>query len=259
MGLLDNKVALITGGSRGIGGAIATRFAQEGADLILNARTKEALENTGNTLREMGRKVLTFPVDVTNQEAVRDMVNKALAEFGRIDILVSNAGIYNVSRFIDLTFEDFDRVMKINLYGTFFTIQAVLASMIQRKKGKIINIASTAGKWGTANQSAYNASKHAVIGLTRCLALEMAPFNINVNAICPGFVETEMAFSVFSDHGKILGLSVNEVCEVFRRRVPMGRLLHPEDIVGLSVFLASEDSNGMTGQAISICGGLVMV
>jgi NAD(P)-dependent dehydrogenase (short-subunit alcohol dehydrogenase family) len=152
---------------------------------------------------------------------------------------------------MNYSFEDFDRVMKVNVYGTFNVTQCALAPMIQQKKGKVINIASTAGKWASMNQSAYNTSKHAVVGMTRCLALEMAPFNINVNAICPGVVETDM----LNQYGPV----PPEVMAVITQKIALNRIIKPEEVASLAVYLASDESDGMTGQSILIDGGMVFV
>ena len=259
MNRLQDKIALITGGSRGIGLAMATRFAEEGADLFLCATNPDRLEEAASELRQLGGRVAWGPADVSDRQAVFNMVETALAEFGRIDILVNNAGAYQAARFVDYTPEDFDRIMKINLYGVFNVTQAVLPGMMERKKGKIVNIASTAGKWGSRNQSAYNASKHAVIGLTRCLGLEAAPLGINVNAICPALVESEMSAPMFAEHARMLGIPEDVLRQHLISQIPMQRLLKPGDVADLAVYLASEESNNVTCQSLAVCGGYTMI
>lgn len=248
---LKNKVALITGAGRGIGREIALGFANEGADIFLNATRMETLEETRQLVTGSGNRVEIYPADVSDREAVKNMVQKALELFGRIDILVNNAGIYIPSLFMNYSYEDFDRIMKVNVYGPFNVTQSVLDSMIERRRGKIINMASTAGKWASMNQSAYNTSKHALVGMTRCLALEMAPYNINVNAICPGVVETDM-LSQF-------GPPTPELLEAIKQRIALRRLLKPEEVASLAVYLSSDESDGMTGQSILLDGGMVFV
>ena len=206
-GRLENRNALITGGSRGIGKEIARRFVEEGANVCLCARGEGALNETAEELRQMGGRVAAHVADVSDQGSVEEMVGHALAELGALDILVNNAGVMMSRRFMDYSFEEFDQVMRVNFYGVFHVTRAVLPSMMERKRGKIVNIASTAGKWGSANQSAYNVSKHAVVGLTRCLALEMAPFHINVNAICPAGVEGDEIDSLVEHWATQMGVT----------------------------------------------------
>ena len=251
---LEKRNALITGGSRGIGRAIAYRFAEEGANLFICARHAGPLEETAAELRQLGGKVVTHVADVSDQKSVQEMAQYALGKLKQIDILVNNAGIYIGHPFLDYSLDEFDQIIKVNLYGVFLVTQAILPRMIERKKGKIINIASSAGKWGSRNQSAYNASKHGVVGLTRCLGLEMATFNINVNAICPADVEkTDMSIPLEGSKEGMLrrkkALSV----------IPMQRFLQPEEVAHLALYLASDESNGMTAQSIAIGGGYIMV
>ncbi|MBW2622069.1 MAG: SDR family oxidoreductase, partial [Deltaproteobacteria bacterium] len=240
---LKDKVALITGAGRGIGRQIAIRYAQEGADLYLCATRLETLEETRKLAVGSCKRIELYPVDVTDRTAVEAMVKDALEKFGRIDILVNNAGIYKGSAFVDYTYEDFDRIMKVNVYGPFNVTQFVLRHMMERKTGKVINIASTAGKWASMNQSAYNVSKHGLVGMTRCVALEMAPHGINVNAICPGVVETDMLT------GGPGGPPSEELLKAIKARVPMQRILQPTEIPPLAAYLASHESDGMTGQS----------
>jgi 3-hydroxybutyrate dehydrogenase len=253
---LDNLVALITGGGRGIGRAIATRFAAEGADLFLCATRMETLEETRNLAADSGRKIELYTVDVRDRAAVEKMVQTAIDAFGRIDVLVNNAGIHKPGAFTDYTFEDFDNIMKVNVYGPFHATQFVLKHMLANQKGKIVNIASTAGKWASLNQSAYNISKHALVGMTRCLALETAKSGITANAICPGFVETDMVMDIARQK------SIDQaqlIEELVKPRVPMERLIQPEEIASLAVYLASAESDGMTGQSIVLDGGMIYV
>ena len=172
-GRLGGRTALITGASRGIGRAIALRYAEEGADLFLAATHAAALQETQAQAEALGARVAWQCTDVSRRDQVQALVDAAVARFGAIDILVNNAGVYKAGRLVDLSPEDFDRVQQVNVYGAFHVMQLVLRHMQPRGRGKVVNIASTAGKWGSMNQSAYNASKHALVGLTRCAALEM--------------------------------------------------------------------------------------
>jgi NAD(P)-dependent dehydrogenase (short-subunit alcohol dehydrogenase family) len=257
-GRLAGRTALVTGASRGIGRAIALRYAEEGAELFLTATHRAKLEETQKLCTPHGGKVHLHLADVSERSAVTVMVNEAVKALGRIDVLVNNAGVYKAARLVDTTPEDFDRIMRVNLYGAFHVMQLVLRHMQARKRGKVVNMASTAGKWMSMNQSAYNASKHALVGLTRCAGLEMGPFGINVNAICPGFVETDM-LEEFRAHADILGTTFDEVKAAGLARVPLKRFMKPEEIAHLAVFLGSSESDGITGQSILVDGGMVVV
>lgn len=257
-GRLSGRVALITGASRGIGRAIALRYAEEGADLFLTATNRESLEQTQALAQVHGGRVLLHCADVADRAAVQAMVAEAVAAYGRIDTLVNNAGVYHAARLVDITPEDFDRVMQVNVYGAFHVLQLVLRQMQSQASGKVVNIASTAGKWASPNQSAYNASKHALVGLTRCAALEMGGFGITVNAICPGFVQTDM-IEGFRAHADILGIPFEQVMANGLARVPIKRFLKPDEIGHLAVYLGSTESDGMTGQSILLDGGMLVV
>ena len=256
---LAGKTALITGGSRGIGRAIAEAFAAEGCALVLNARDPARLQDTADTIaRDHGVPVTACACDVTDGAAVRAMV--AAAETWRpLDILVNNAGIHLPARFVDYRFEDFKRVIESNVYSVFHVTQAAVPAMMARKRGRIINLASTAGKWGSRNQSAYNASKHAVVGITRCLGLEMAPFNVLVNAICPWVVDTDMVRGFMEQHAAIGGISADELTTRLNASVPLQRWIRPAEVAGLALYLASDDASYINGQAWTVDGGYTMI
>jgi NAD(P)-dependent dehydrogenase (short-subunit alcohol dehydrogenase family) len=254
---LDGKTALITGASRGIGRAIAEAFAAAGADLVLNARDAAKLGEVADELRAAhGVNVHTAPCDVTDRAAVRAMVDGLGVA---VDILVNNAGIHRARRFLDYSFEDFAAVLETNVYGVLHITQFLLPGMIERGRGRVINLASTAGKWGSRNQSAYNASKHAVVGLTRCLALEMAPHNVLVNAICPWIVDTDMAVGFIGEHAAANGLAPEQMLEAFKAAVPLKRMIRPEEVAALAVFLASDDASYVNGQTWAVDGGYTMI
>ena len=254
---LENTVAIITGASRGIGLSIAQAFAQEGASLYLIARKKDVLENLAGKLGIDSSKVFTHALDVTDRNACFEAVANAEKYFGKVDVLVNNAGIYRAKPFLEHTPQDYQDMLDVNLFGVLNFTQACLPYMQERKKGSIINIASTAGKWGSRNQSAYNVSKHAVVGLTRCVALEAGVHKVTVNAICPGFVETDMLDELRAQASSSAGTSIEDFEKAALARVPLGRMMRPEEIASLAVFLASPGAAGMTGQSIHMDGGMI--
>ena len=254
-GRLEGKRALVTGASRGIGLAIAQAFAREGASLALNARNPERLNQTVDDLSTPAR---AYACDVTDRDAVFDMVKQIEAD-GPIDILVNNAGIHVARPFTEYTFEEFSSVIDANVYSVFHVTQAVLAGMQARQSGAIVNIASTAGRWGSRNQSAYNASKHAVMGITRCLALEMAPHGIRTNAICPWVVDTDMADSFIEGHAAATGMTREEITNAFTATVPIKRFVKPEEVASLAVYLASDESGFVNGQGMTIDAGYTLI
>lgn len=255
---LSGSVAIITGASRGIGQAIAEAYANEGALLCLIARNKHALDELAATLPLSAAQVMTLALDVTDREACFQAVAEVEKHFGRVDTLVNNAGIYRSKTFLEYTAQDFQELLDVNLFGVLHFTQACLPHMQQRQKGSIINIASTAGKWGSRNQSAYNVSKHAVVGLTRCVALEASPYKVTVNAICPGFVETDMFDAVKVEAAQSGNTSIADFEKAALSRVPLGRFMQAAEIAGMAVFLASADATGMTGQSIQMDGGMVL-
>lgn len=256
-GRLKGRAILITGASRGIGRATAERFAAEGADLFLAATRIDGLAGVSAACVAAGARVETHAADISVRAEAERLVETAAGAFGRIDGLVNSAGVYVGGRFVDYTPEDFDRVMRVNVYGAFHVMQFTLRRMLAQGHGKIINIASTAGKWESPNQAAYNASKHALVGLTRCAALETANRGITVNAICPAFVETDM-LQDFKIHADLAGISFERLREILLARVPMGRFVQPEEVAHLAVYLASSESDTMTGETLTIAGGMRM-
>ena len=256
---LAGKTALITGGSRGIGAAIAQAYAAQGCALVLNGRDANRLAETASAItREYKVPVHILACDITDRDGVFAMA--AAAEAWRpLDILVNNAGIHVAASFLDYSFDDFQRVMASNVYGVFHVTQAVLPAMITRQRGRVINLASSAGKWGSRNQSAYNASKHAVVGLTRCLGLEMAPHNVLVNAICPWVVETDMLRDFMAGHGAASGASAADMMARLQASVPLQRWIQPAEVAGLAVYLASDEASYINGQAWAVDGGYTMI
>ncbi|WP_426528833.1 SDR family NAD(P)-dependent oxidoreductase [Bradyrhizobium sp. McL0615] len=250
---------MITGASRGIGRAIALRFAEEGCHVAVAATSVTPLEEVAELARQIGVKASVQNLDVTMRSDCFNAVEKVRSELGGLDILVNAAGIARTSSFVDYAEADFRAVFDVNVYGPIHLMQAVLPHMQRRQSGKIVNIASTAGKWASPNQSAYNASKHALVGLTRCIALEAAPFRINVNAICPGLVQTEMLTNAFGQLAAANDKSLDEILAPILARTAMKRILDPSEIAALAVYLASSESDGMTGQSIVIDSGMLFI
>ena len=256
-GRLAGRTALVTGASRGIGRAIAEAYAAAGANLFLTATDLARLEETRENLANRSIEVRLHTADISNADDVEALFAAAVEWRGGLDILVNNAGIYIGKPFVNYDLEDLDRVMNVNVRAVFQLSQLAIRHMQERGGGKIVNIASTAGKWESPNQAVYNISKHALVGLTRCSALETAAQGININAICPGFVSTGM-FDNLQAAADELGVPVEQLQQAIVSRVPMGRLVHPEEIGYLAVYLASSESDGMTGQSIPISGGMRM-
>ncbi|MHC1581785.1 MAG: SDR family NAD(P)-dependent oxidoreductase [Candidatus Syntropharchaeia archaeon] len=250
---LKDKVAIVTGAGRGIGRAIALKLAEEGADVVVSdIREKEASEVV-KEIEKMGRKAMVSVTDVTNGDQVREMIKKTLDEFGKIDILVNNAGWDKIMLFKDTNEEFWDKIIAINYKGVLNTCKAVIEHMMERKYGKIINIASDAGRVGSLGEAVYSGAKGAVIAFTKTLAREMARYSVNVNCVCPGPTETPLVEELMEEKlgGKILG-SMEKV-------VPLGRMAKPEEIAGPVAFLASDEAAFITGQTLSVSGGLTMV
>jgi NAD(P)-dependent dehydrogenase (short-subunit alcohol dehydrogenase family) len=251
---LHGKVAVVTGASRGLGKAISVALAREGADLVLGARG--STEETADLVKESGRKALSIKLDVKNPDSVNNMVVRATDEYGKIDILVNNAGTFVSANVVDMTEEQWSNVLDVNAKGTFLCCKAVARDMISRgTAGKIINVSSNAGVVGYAGYSAYCASKSAVLALTESLAKELARFNIHVNAICPGDIETDMLIDEIREVAKVRSISENEIRMEKMKSIPIGRFAKPDEVARLVVFLASDESNYITGEFIKITGG----
>ena len=244
---LTDKVAIVTGGSRGIGRAIALGLAQAGADVVLTSRHQEGVDEVAEEVRGLGRRALALAADVSNAGGVQRMVDATLGEFGRIDVLVCNAGISPVYKRAEHTAEDeWDAVIAVNLKGVFLCCQAAGKVMIRQKRGKIVNMGSVGGRVALTRLIAYCAAKGGVEQITKVLATEWAQHNIQVNALAPGFVETELT----------RGMRENpRLYEDIVNKTPAGRLAEPEDLVGAAVFLASDASDYITGHTLVIDGG----
>ena len=245
---LRGKIAIVTGARRGIGRAIALALAREGANLVVSDISQEDCQKVAHEIQAMGRRGLALKCDVSSRNEVEDMVERAVAEFGRIDVLVNNAGIISYKPFLELTDDDWDKTLDVNLKGQFLCARAVARHMLKNKWGRIINIASiSSGGCGIAfpQIAHYTASKGGVIALTEALALELTSKGINVNAICPGAIDTDMA----------KGTKESGQLQQVLARIPKGRLGQPEEIANLAVFLAADESDYVSGATIAIDGG----
>jgi len=258
-GRLDGRTALITGGNGGIGLAIARAYAAEGATLVIAGTNPEKLAAAADELGALGSTVATVRADVSDRDDCRRLVEDAIAVSGRIDVLVNGAGVYLSRRFGDYTPEEFTRIMDVNTAGPFHVCQAVLPHMVSAGYGRVINVASSAGKWASRNQAVYNMSKHALIGMTRCLALEYAAHGVTVNALCPGLVHTDMSAALETEQAAAGGVAPEQVHQTMLGRIAIGRYLEAGECAPLAVLLASEESAGMTGQSIMVDGGMVFV
>lgn len=257
---LQNRLAFITGGGRGIGRAIALAFAREGASVSLAARTRSQIDSVLGEVRDAGATAAAFECDVALHGDVERAYVRTVKEFGRApDILVNNAGIAETAPFIKTDEAMWQRHLAVNLTGTFHCTRAVLPAMLAAGWGRIINIASIAGKTGAPYISAYAASKHGVLGLTRSLALEVAARGITVNAICPGYVDTEMTSRGVDNIVAKTGQTAEAALDVLKKMSPQNRLVTPEEVAAVALLLASEEGSGINGQAINVDGGTVSV
>lgn len=242
----ENKIVLVTGSGRGIGASIAKRFASEGAEVIVNySGNDEAAQKTVDEITATGGQAQKYKCSVNDSESVKVMIDEIIKKFGRIDILVNNAGITKDGLMLRMTDEDFDRVIDVNLKGTFNCTKYVSKYMLKQKSGKIINISSVVGLSGNAGQVNYSASKAGIIGITKSAAKELSSRGITVNAVAPGYVDTDMT-KVLSDNIR------NEIL----KNIPLQRMGNVEDISNCVAFLASEDASYITGQVISVDGGM---
>jgi len=254
---LENKIAIVTGGNRGIGRAISLTFAQEGAKVVIAARNETKAKEVMDEIKKQGSECLFVRTDVSQSEEVDNLVKATLDEFKRIDILVNNAGIISMALVVDLQEKDWDDNINVNAKGVFLCCRAVAKQMIKQKSGKIINMSSGLGKLGAPRYAHYCASKAAVIVFTQALALELAPYGINVNSVAPGIIVTDMTRWEWEWDRKTRGMSLKELEEKALASIPLRKLGTPEDVARVVVFLASRDSDYLTGQCINVDGGMV--
>ena len=252
---LENKVAIVTGSAEGIGKSIAAEFIKEGANVVVADINYEKAEDT---VKELGKNAFAIRVDVTNASQVEKMVSASIERFGKIDILINNAGVVRKGWVKDLPEETWDEVLTINLKGTFLCSKAVLPEMIKNNYGRIVTISSIAGKQGESAGSAYCSSKFGQIGFTQALALEVAQNNITVNAICPGPIPTTLGEYGIREDAKLRGQDPDEFRDWFISRTPFGVQGTPEQVAKMAVFVASDDCDFCTGSAFNCSGGIIM-
>jgi NAD(P)-dependent dehydrogenase (short-subunit alcohol dehydrogenase family) len=250
-GRLEGKVAIVTGASRGIGRAIAVRFAREGASVVAAQRSAEQGEETVAAIKSVGGQAISVLTDVRDETSVREMVDVSLAAFGAIDILCNNAGVGLIRNVVETSMDEYDAVMDTNVRGVFNCMRMGIPPMLSRG-GSVINIASVASFVGFPRDAAYCTSKGAVLMLTRQAALDYAPHNVRINAICPGFIETPMLVQYCAAQPDP-GSAYQQVVSLH----PMGRLGTPEDVAGAAVYFASDDSKWVTGASLAVDGGLL--
>jgi NAD(P)-dependent dehydrogenase (short-subunit alcohol dehydrogenase family) len=254
---LDHKTAFVTGASRGIGRAIALEFARSGANTVITARSENDLETLAAEIRALGQKALTITCDLNEPLSLDTAVTRAQSELGPIDILVNNAGITQGVKFTQMNPELWHRIMTVNVESAVRLMQLTLDPMATRGWGRIINVASIAAKAGLRYSAAYNASKHALLGVTRSVALDYAQKGVTVNAICPGWVLTEMAEETVQNIQQKTGRSREDAIHSLVKDVPMARMIEPPEVAALATFLASDQARGITGQGYNIDGGTV--
>jgi len=248
---LENRTAIVTGAGSGIGRAIARRFAEEGACVVIAEIRSDTGKSAEEEIREAGHKALFVETDVADSGDVKNMVEKTIREFGRIDILVNNAGILIKKSILDMAEEDWDRVLDTNLKGAFLCIRHTVGHMMKQKKGKIVNIASMGAKIGLHNDCGYCASKGGIISLTTSLGIDLAPLGINVNAIGPGIIDTPMVNDVATQGKDFIKNGIE--------KTPRGVIGKPEDIAAAALFLASDESDFVVGQTFFVDGGFISV
>ena len=256
---LENKIAVITGAGRGIGRAIALAYAKEGANLVLAARSQEALEETRTMIEGLGSKAFVVPTDIRIEDSVRNLAEKALQHFGRVDILINNSGIAGpTTQLWDISLADWEDTFAVNVTGAYLCCRAFLPSIIQQRSGSIIFISSMTGKRPLYGRTPYAGSKMALVGIARTLAWEVGEYGIRVNVISPGPVEGERIKRVVRNQAAALGISEEEALRQFTSSSPLGRLVPPDDIAAAAIFLAYDKAASITGEDMNVSSGTVM-
>ena len=258
-GSLAGRGAVITGGGRGIGAATARALAADGAHVVVSARSEDQIRAIADELQDAGHHAWAIPCDVADPDSVRALAAAARNHLGKIEILVNNAGIATSAPVHKLTLEDWNRVMAVNATGTFLCTQAMSGDMVKQGWGRIVNVASIAGKTGAPYIAAYAASKHAVLGFTRAMAAELAPTGVTANAVCPGYVETDMVGQAVANIVEKTGASQDQAKASIEATNPQGRILQSEEVAALIRFLCQPEAGGIHGQALVQDGGGLLV
>ena len=256
----EGKVALVTGGGRGIGKAAAMKFAECGADIVIADIDPQTAKDTSEEISAVGRNSISISLDIGDISQIQSMLDEAVSKLGSVDILFNNAGLTRHISFFDIEEKHWDQINRVNAKGAFFCMQKIGSQMVkQGTGGRIINTASIAGKgYRRASNAAYAASKGAVIAMTHSAASVLAEHDINVNAICPGIVQTDMLSNILSLRSTEVGLSIDAVKEMMTEEIPLGRPNDADDVAALAVFLAGPGSRNITGQAFNVDGGMIM-
>jgi NAD(P)-dependent dehydrogenase (short-subunit alcohol dehydrogenase family) len=255
---LRDKIVLITGGSGGLGSALARAFSAQACRVVITARDPQRLRAMAEEMARYGAQVLALPCDISDRDAMLDLQKEIAARWGAVQILINNAGIARAVKFTDMSDDVWDAILETNLTGAYNCCKVFLPRMLQAQWGRIINIASTAAKVGYSHATAYTASKHGLLGLTRSLALETARLGVTVNAICPGYIDDERTRENARIMAQRTGKSVDEILELFADSAPQKRLIAPDEVAALALLIASDKLGAMTGQAIHVDGGAVM-
>jgi NAD(P)-dependent dehydrogenase (short-subunit alcohol dehydrogenase family) len=255
---LAGKRAVVTGAGRGIGRAISLALARAGADLAIAARTPAALDDLATEVQDLGRRALAIPCDVTDPAQVSRLAVAAIDGLGGVDVLVNNAGSAESHKVVDHPDDVWHRMLAVNLTSVFYVTRAFAPAMVDHRGGRIINVTSVASKVGGRYIAAYTAAKHGALGLTRALAVELLPYGITVNAICPGYVDTPMTDANVANMSSLTGRPPEQIRATLEQSNPQRRLIEPAEVAAVAVFLALDTSKGITGQAINVDGGAVM-
>ncbi len=255
---MSGKVALITGAGRGIGRAFALAAAKEGASIALVARTKSEIEQVCEEIQQLGSRAIAIPTDVCRDEEIENCVKETLEKFGKVDILINNAGGNDLGSIVDQDPKIWWNNILLSIRAPYLFSRALAPQMLNRGWGRIINVSSVLGKRGAINSSAYCSGKHALIGLTRALACEFAKSGVTVNAICPGYIDTALTQRTFKERAEITGTTFDEVQKTMLNMIPIGKAMKPDDLVPAFLFLVSEEASFTTGDSINVSGGWIM-
>ena len=256
---LFEKIVLVTGGSGGLGRSLARAFAGQGCRVAITSRSAEKLQAAAEEIGQHADPVLSVPCDIRQKDQVESLAQEVRTRLGSVQILVNNAGVAEAMSFLEMPDSLWDETLQTNLTGAYYCCKTFLPGMIESGWGRIINIASTTAKVGYSHTTAYTSSKHGLLGLTRSLALETARLKITVNAICPGYINDELTRDNAHKMAQKTGKPVEEILALFAESAPQNRLIEPDEVASLALLLASEKAGGITGQAINVDGGAVMI